>query len=65
VDVSVLLVSVSQSEVLWSRNYAVTLRDGYYVEDEIATTILEGVRAALDRDTPAGGWRLKVEIGEH
>lgn len=62
--VSVALVSAASSAELWSRSYEVTLRDGYYVEDEIATTILEGVRAALDRDIPSGGWRLKVEIGE-
>ena len=47
---------------VWARQYEVTLRDGFNFEDEVATTILEAVRAALDTEAPGATWRLKVEI---
>jgi hypothetical protein len=40
------------------------LRDGFNIEDEVATTILEAVRAALDSGSLGGGWRLKVELAD-
>jgi serine/threonine-protein kinase len=49
---------------IWSRTYEVTLRDGFYLESEVATTILEAVRAALDNESPGTGWRLKVELAD-
>jgi TolB-like protein len=52
------------SASIWSRTYEVTLRDGFYFEDEVATTILEAVRAALDNESPGTGWQLKVELAD-
>lgn len=49
---------------IWSRTYEVHLRDGFYLEDEVATTILEAVRAALDNESPGTGWQLKVELAD-
>jgi serine/threonine-protein kinase len=63
VQVSAELVEHGAS--LWSRTYEVNLRDGFYLEDEVATTILEAVRAALDNETPGTGWRLRVELTEN
>jgi TolB-like protein len=62
--VSAELLGSDQAASLWSRTYEVTLRDGFYLEDEVATTILEAVRAALDSESPGTGWRLKVELSE-
>jgi serine/threonine-protein kinase len=55
---------LGQGASIWSRTYEVTLRDGFYLENEVATTILEAVRAALDNESPGTGWRLKVELTE-
>ncbi len=64
VHVSAELLGSDQAASIWSRTYEVTLRDGFYLEDEVATTILEAVRAALDSGSPGTGWRLKVELSE-
>ena len=42
--------------------YEVPLREGSTLKDEVATTIFEAVRAALDTEAPGAAWRLKVEI---
>ena len=47
---------------VWSRKYEVSLRDGSNVEGEVATTILEAVRAALNSRAPAAGRQLRVEL---
>jgi hypothetical protein len=62
VTVSAELVGSAAEASVWSRTYEVTLRDGFNFEDEVATTILEAVRAALDAEAPGAAWRLKVEI---
>jgi eukaryotic-like serine/threonine-protein kinase len=62
VTVSAALVGSASEGSVWSRTYDVTLRDGFNFEDEIATTILEAVRAALEAEAPGAAWRLKVEI---
>jgi TolB-like protein len=64
VEVSVELLESGSSMSLWSRRYEVSLRDGSNVEGEVATTILEAVRAALDTQPPAAGWRLRVELAD-
>jgi eukaryotic-like serine/threonine-protein kinase len=62
VMVSAELAGSDAEASVWSRTYEVTLRDGFSFEDEVATTILEAVRAALDNEAPGTSWRLKVEI---
>jgi serine/threonine protein kinase len=62
VMVSAELAGSDAEASVWSRTYEVTLRDGFSFEDEVATTILEAVRAALDNEAPGAAWRLKVEI---
>lgn len=64
VQVSAELLGSDDAASIWSRTYEVTLRGGFYFEDEVATTILEAVRAALDNESPGTGWRLKVELSE-
>jgi TolB-like protein len=62
VQVSVELIESVSSTSVWSRKYEVSLRDGSNVEGEVATTILEAVRAALNSRAPAAGWQLRVEL---
>ena len=64
VEVCVELLDSASSTSLWSQSYEVSLRDGSNVEGEVATTILEAVRAALDSRPPAAGWRLRVELAD-
>jgi serine/threonine protein kinase len=60
--VSADLLGPEPGSTVWSRTFHVTLRDGFNVEDEVATTILEAVRAALDAETRTTPWRLRVEL---
>jgi len=62
VTVTAELATANAAASIWSRTYEVTLRDGFNFEDEVATTILEAVRAALDNEAPGQAWKLKVEI---
>jgi hypothetical protein len=62
VQVSADLLGLEPGVSLWSRTFHVTLRDGFNLEDEVATTILEAVRAALDAKTGTTPWRLRVEL---
>jgi TolB-like protein len=64
VRVGVELVGPESAAGAWARSYEVTLRDGFNIEDEVATTILEAVRAALDSGFLGSGWRLKVELAD-
>jgi eukaryotic-like serine/threonine-protein kinase len=64
VVVGVELIGPGSAAGAWARAYEVTLRDGFNIEDEVATTILEAVRAALDSGSLGGGWRLKVELAD-
>ncbi len=62
VTVKAELAGSNAEASVWARQYEVTLRNGFNFEDEVATTILEAVRAALDTEAPGAAWRLKVEI---
>lgn len=64
VQVSVELIESESSTSVWSRKYEVSLRDGSNVEGEVATTILEAIRAALTSRAPAAGWQLRVELAD-
>lgn len=62
VQVCVELVEPDSGAPVWSRTYEVLLRDGFNVEDAVATTILEAVRAAVGGEPLRAGWRLRVEL---
>ena len=65
VRISVQLVRVSDSSQLWSETYDRTLNDIFAVQDDIAQSVVEELRAKLLGDvSDSGGQTAKAEVAQ-